>query len=56
MSNVIRVPQMMHRKAIADYEATCQRAAERLERTTLSTLDVIDMLGLRAEMEDFPCG
>jgi hypothetical protein len=67
MSNVIRVPHLIHRQAVEAYEATCQRAAAKLKRitkgeitgycmaacTSLSALDVVDVL--RAYAEDLPC-
>jgi len=68
MSNVIRVPHLIYREAVANYEAVCMRAAQTLERrtkgemtgycmaahTSLSPLDVLD--SLCAYAEDLPCG
>jgi len=68
MSNVIRVPHLIHRQAVEAYEAACQRAAAKLERRTKgemtgyclaadASLSANEVWSVAAfGMEDSPCG
>lgn len=69
MGDVIRVQSMIHRKAIARFEAACEKAVARLQKDTkeeltgaviyhhasMSPEEVFSRL-IDIEMEDYPCG